>query len=144
MPLARTACWLMSQLEPQQSGPPGLYHRRKHRPAGAGLFDDIPEVAQRDEAKRIYAGLCDRHSERLASCPWLRPVLAGRARWLATSPGARGSAWGKQMRRRKGGKHAQRRYREQDWHPLPSVREARGLAGENPLPAPLDPPRPKL
>lgn len=132
MPLARSACWLVSQLEPQQSGQPGLYRRRRRRPAGAGLFDDIPQQVQRHKAKEIYAELCDRHAERLASCPWLRPVLAGRARWMATNRDARDSEWGKQMRRRKGGKHTQRRYREESRHPLPAVRRAWGLREEEP------------
>ena len=132
MPLARCACWLMSRLEPQQSAPPGLYQRRRRRPAGAGLFDDIPQLAQRDRAKEIYANLCSRHADRLASCPWLRPVLAGRARWIATHPGARDSEWGKRMRRQKGGKQAQRRYREDGWHPLRSVRESWGSSAEKP------------
>ncbi len=129
MPLARCACWLMLQLEPQQVG---LYRRRTRRPAGTGLFDDIPSPIQRDRAEKIFAELCDRHSWRLASCPWLRPVLAGRARWLATHPDAHGSAWGRRMRRRKAGKHTQRRYREEGWHPLPSVRKAWGLPAEGP------------
>ncbi len=129
MPMARCACWLMLHLEPQQAG---LYRRRTRRPAGAGLFDNIPSPIERERAERIYAELCERHCGRLASCPWLRPVLAGRARWLATHPDARGSAWGRRMRRRKAGKHTQRRYREQGWHPLPSVRKAWGLTAERP------------
>jgi len=96
------------------------------------LFDDIPLLAQRDRAKRIYAELCDRHAERLATNPWLRPILAGRARWLATHPDSRGSAWGREMRRRKGGKRVQLRYRKEGWHPLASVRKAWGLAAERP------------
>jgi len=129
--LARAACRLMQLLEPQ---PPdsGLYRRRARRSADAGLFDDIPSLDQRERAKKIYAELCERHSDRLPSCPWLRPVLAGRARWSATHPDARGSAWGRRMRRRKGGKHVQRRYREQGWHPLASVRKAWGLSAKRP------------
>jgi hypothetical protein len=126
MPLAHCACWLLQQLEP----PPGIYRRGPRRPADAGLFDDMPSPRQRDKAEKIYAELCDRHSLRLSSSPWLRPILAGRARWLATHPDTRGSAWGRQMRRRKGGMHTQRRYREQGWHPLPSVRKAWGLTAE--------------
>jgi hypothetical protein len=128
LPMACRACQLIALLEPQKAV--GLYRRERRGTADAGLFDDIPQLAQREKAKEIYAELCDRHSERLATCPWLRPVLAGRARWLATNPGARDSEWGKRMRRRKGGKHTQRRYQDDGWHPLASVRKARGLAGE--------------
>jgi hypothetical protein len=130
MPMARWACSLMLLLEPPQ--PPGLYRRRPWRLASAGLFDDIQPPVQRDRAEKIYADLCERHSDRLPSCPWLRPVLAGRARWLATHPDVRDSAWGRRMRRMKGGKHTQRRYREQGWHPLASVRKAWGLTGDRP------------
>jgi hypothetical protein len=125
MPMAHYACFLLSVLEPE--APAGLYRRNARRLAGVGLFDEIPSLAERDKAKEIYAELCGRHSQRLDSCRWLRPVLAGRARWLATHPDADGSAWGRQMRRIKGGKHTQQRYREQGWHPLPSVRKAWGL-----------------
>jgi hypothetical protein len=140
MPIARWACLLLSLLEPQ--GDIGLYRRRSRRPAISGLFDDIPLLAERDKAKEIYAELCGRHSQRLDSCGWLRPVLAGRARRLATHPEAHGSAWGRQMRRIKGGKHTQRRYREQGWHPLPSVRKAWGLSKDRPhYDTPNPPPR---
>jgi len=125
MPLAQLACVLLSDLEPQESS--GLYRRSARRPAGVGLFDDLPSLAERDKAQEIYAKLCERHSQRLNSCRWLRPVLAGRARWLATHPDANGSAWGRQMRRKKAGKHTQRRYKQQGWHPLRSARKAWGL-----------------
>lgn len=127
MPLARSACSLLLLLEPQPAAAASLYRRRARRPAGAGLFDEIASPIQRERAQQIFAELCARHSARLPSCPWLRPVLAGRARWLATHPDARGSAWGRRMRRQKGGRHAQDRYREQRWHPLTSVRKARGI-----------------
>ena len=127
MPMARCACLLLSLLDPpDNTREAGLYRRRSGHRAG-GLFDDITSSAECAKAKKIYARLCARHSERLASCRWLVPVLAGRARWLATHPEARGSAWGRQMRRKKAGKHTQQRYREQGWHPLASVRKARGL-----------------
>ena len=116
--------------EPPQ--PPGLYRRRSCRPESAGLFDDIPSLTQRGTAEKIYAELCDRHAERLPSCPWLLPILAGRARDLTLRPEAHGSERGRRMRRIKGGKHAQRRYREQGWHPLASVRKAWGLTGDRP------------
>ena len=122
LPVARCACWLLSLLEPQEAN--GLYRRRSRRPTGSGLFDDIPSLIHREQAEKIYSRLCARHSDRLASCPWLRPILAGRARWLATHPEAHGSAWGRQMRRRKGGKQVQKNYRELGWHPLASVRKA--------------------
>lgn len=136
IPIARCACLLLSLLEPQED--PGLYRRNTRRPVGADLFDDIPSPAERDSAKEIYDKLCDRHSYRLAVSPWLRPVLAGRARWLAAHPDTRDSAWGRKMRRIKGGKHTQRRFREQGWHPLASVRKAWGLTGAVPAkdPAP--------
>ena len=89
MPIARCACWLLSLLEPQDDA--GLYRRRSRRPAGSGLFDDIPSQDNRERAEKIYSRLCARHSERLATCPWLRPIVAGRARWLATHPEAHGS-----------------------------------------------------
>jgi hypothetical protein len=131
MPMARCACQLLSLLEPQHNTRNAvLYGRRSRRPTGAGLFDDITSTAERARAKEIFAKLCERHAHRLGSCRWLRPVLAGRARWLATHPEAHGSAWGRQMRRKKAGKHTQRRYREQGWHPLASVRKARGLHSE--------------
>jgi hypothetical protein len=129
LPMAQRACQLMMLLEPREAA--GLYRRRTRRPAGADLFDDIPQPAERDTAKKVYAKLCERHSERLISCPWLRPVLAGRARWMATHP-AHGTAWGRQMRRRKGGKHTQQRYREEGRHPLPAVRNSWGLPEEEP------------
>jgi hypothetical protein len=125
MPMAHWACSLMLLLEPPQAG---LYRRRARRPDGIGLFDDIPSPSERERARQIYAELCERHSERLASRHWLRPILAGRARWQATHPDALGPAWGRRMRRQKGGRHAQDRYREQRWHPLPSVRKARGIS----------------
>ena len=76
---------------------------------------------------RIYDKLCDRHAERLPNCPGLLPILAGRARDLALRPDRHGSEHGRRMRRIRGGKHVQRRYREQRWHPLASVRKAWGL-----------------
>jgi len=137
MPIARLACSLMLLLEPPQ--PPGLYRRRARRPAGAGLFDDIPSLTKRAKAEKIYAELCGRHAERLPSCPWLLPILAGRARDLALRPDAHSSERGRRMRRIKGGIHVQRRYREQGWHPLASVRKAWGLTGEQPNPDPAHP-----
>jgi len=103
--------------------------RRARRPAGAGVFDDIPSLSQRFKAERIHAELCDRQGERLPSCPWLLPILAGGARDQALRSEAHGSERGPRMRRIKGGKHVQRRYREQGWPPLASVCKALGLAG---------------
>ena len=131
MPMARLACSLIQLLEPQRADA-GLYRRRTRRPAGAGLFDDIPSLSLRFKAERTYADLCARHAERLLSCPWLLPILAGRARDLALRPNAHGSERGRRMRRIKGGKHVQRRYREQGWHPLASVRKAWGLTADRP------------
>jgi hypothetical protein len=131
MPMARWACSLIQLLEPQQVVA-GFYKRRSRRPADADLFDDIQSLSQRLKAERAYTELCDRHAERLPSSPWLRPILAGRARDLALRPEAHGSEHGRRMRRVKGGIHVQRRYREQGWHPLPSVRKAWGLSGDRP------------
>jgi hypothetical protein len=131
LPMARAACSLILLLEPQELVA-GLFRRRAARPAGAGLFDDIPSLVQRAKAERVYAELCDRHSLRLPSSHWLLPILAGRARDLALRPNAHGSEQGRRMRRIKGGLHVQRRYREQGWHPLASVRKAWGLTAERP------------
>jgi hypothetical protein len=130
MPIVRWACLLLSLLEPQDDA--GLYRRRSGRPASSGLFDDIPSLAQREKAEKIHAKLCERHSQRLSSCPWLLPILAGRARDLAVRPEAHGSEQGRRMRRIKGGIHVQQRYREQGWHPLASVRKAWGLIANRP------------
>jgi hypothetical protein len=129
MPLARWACSLIQLLEPQQA-PAGLYHRRARRPTGSSPFNDIRSLSQRLKAERTYAELRDRHADRLPSCPWLLPILVGRARDLALHPDAHGTERGRRMRRIKGGKHVQQHYREQGWHPLESVRKAWGLTGE--------------
>jgi hypothetical protein len=131
MPMARVAGSLMLLLEPPETAA-GLYRHRTRRPAGSSPFDDIPSLSQRLRAEMKYSELCKRHAERLSACPWLRPILAGRARDLALRPDAHGSERGRRMRRIKGGKHVQRRYREQGWHPLASVRKAWGLTGEHP------------
>jgi hypothetical protein len=131
MPMARAACSLMLLLEPQQLVA-SLFRRRNRRSQDAGLFDDMPSLVQRDRAQKIYAELCNRHSVRLPSCRWLLPILAGRARDLALRPNAHGSEHGRRMRRIKGGIHVQRRYREQGWHPLASVRKAWGLTADRP------------
>jgi hypothetical protein len=132
MPMGQCACFLLSVLEPE--APAGLYRRNARRLADVGLFDDIPSLAQREKAEKIHAKLCERHSQRLSSCPWLLPILAGRARDLAVRPEAHGSEQGRRMRRIKGGIHVQQRYREQGWHPLASVRKAWGLTSEHPQP----------
>jgi hypothetical protein len=130
MPMARWACSLMLLLEPPEL--PCLYRRRIRRPSNSGVFDDIPSITLRRTAEKIYVELRDRHAERLTSCPWLLPILAGRARDLTLRPEAHGSERGRRMRRIKGGRHTQRRYREQGWHPLASVRKAWGLTGDGP------------
>jgi hypothetical protein len=133
MPMANCACQLLLLLEPQDKpSEPGLYRRRSRQPAGTGLFDDIPSPAERARAEEIYAKLCKRHSDRLATCRWLHPVLAGRARAMATHPEAHGAAWGRRMHRTKGGKHLQDRYRKEGWHPLPQVRSANGWPAKRP------------
>ena len=86
MPMARCACLLLSLLDPpDNTREAGLYRRRSGHRAG-GLFDDISSFAERAKAKEIYAKLCERHSERLATCRWLRPVLAGRAHSFRMPP----------------------------------------------------------
>jgi hypothetical protein len=109
-----------------------LYRRRARSPVDAGLFNDISSADQRSKAEKIFAELCDRQADRLPSSPWLLPILAGRARDLALHPNAHGSERGRRMRRIKGGIHVQRRYREQGWHPLASVRKAWGLTADRP------------
>lgn len=129
--------WLIHSMEPQSIG---MFKRNRQRhSAGHPLFDDLPP-AQRAEAEEIYKRLHDDWSWRVrtgAAQPdtpsnWRKPLLAGVARRLVSNPANRTSAWGKRMRRIKGGKHTQRRYREQGWHPLPSVRKAWGLTAERP------------
>lgn len=93
------------------------------------LFGDLLP-SRRKEAQEIFNRLC--HECWWDPTGWRRPLLAGVARRLARNPSNRSSEWGKRMRRIKGGKHTQRRYREQGWHPLASVRKAWGLTAERP------------
>jgi hypothetical protein len=113
----------------------GLFARRRQRvPAGNSPFADLPP-ARRAEAENLFSQLCERwtrhrESETTAAADlpgWLKPLLVGAARRLVRDPFNRSPEWGRQMRRIKGGKHTQQRYREQGWHPLPSVRKAWGL-----------------
>lgn len=136
--------WLIFCIEPQPQFT-GLFKRgRPRRPKGSNIFDDLPP-AQQAEAQKIFKRLCDdwlwrarEGTARFDKSNWRKPLLAGAARRLSQNPQNRSSEWGKRMRRIKGGKHAQRRYRERGWHPLPSVRKAWGLTGE----APTNPPAP--
>jgi hypothetical protein len=107
MPMARWACSIIQLLEPQPADA-GLYRRRTRLPAGFA-YSFAQQALQRHG---IYDRLW-RHAERLPSCPWLLPILAGRAR--DPCPEAHGFERGRRMRRIKGGKHVQ--HREQGWHP---------------------------
>jgi hypothetical protein len=129
--------WLTYCMEPQWAG---MFERRRpRRPKGSALFDDLPPT-ERAEAQAIFKVLSDEWSWRVrtgkarsaAPSNWRRPLLAGAARRLARNPSQRSSEWGKRMRRIKGGKHTQARYREQGWHPLASVRKAWGLTAGRP------------
>jgi hypothetical protein len=129
--------WLIHSMEPQSTG---LFKRNRPRhPAGHPLFDDL-SPNQRAEAQEIFKRLCEHWSWRVRTgearsagpSNWRKPLLAGIARRLASNSSNGMSAWGKRMRRIKGGKHTQRRYREQGWHPLASVRKAWGLTAECP------------
>jgi hypothetical protein len=129
--------WLIHSMEPQSTG---MFKRNRPRhPTGHHLFDDLSPT-QRAEAQEIFKRLHDDWSWRVrmgeaqsdGASNWRKPLLSGVARRLARNPSNRKSAWGKRMRRIKGGKHVQRRYREQGWHPLASVRKAWGLTAERP------------
>src|SRR5712671_259049 len=110
--------WYIYITERQYSG---LFQRtRQRRPTGSPLFDDLsPDV--RAEAERLFEQLIERWARRdgvegvstIAQSDWRKPILAGAARRLARDPFNRSPEWGRQMRRIKGGKHVQRRYREQ-------------------------------
>jgi hypothetical protein len=128
--------WVIYVKEHQHKG---LFQRlAKRRPKGR-LFDDLaPET--RAEAERLYSQFCERwkghvgsEAEReTAQFNWRRPLLLAAARRMARDPYTRSPEWGRQMRRIKGGKHVQQRYRYQGWHPLASVRKAWGLAFDRP------------
>jgi hypothetical protein len=106
--------WLIYCLEPQWTR---MFKRmRPRRPTGSQLFDDLP-APERAKAQGIFEPLCDQCW--WESTGWRKPLLASVAHRLARDPHNRSSEWGKRMRCVKGGKHAQRRYREQGWHPLP-------------------------
>ena len=129
--------WLIHSTEPQSTG---MFKRtRQRRPKGSALFSELPP-AERAAAQETFDRLCAEWSWRVRTgeaqsagpSNWRKPLLAGAARRLASNPSGRTSAWGKRMRRIKGGKHVQRRYREQGWHPLASVRKAWGLTAERP------------
>jgi len=124
--------WFIYIAERQYSG---LFQRKRQRvPTGSSFFADLPP-ARRAEAENLFKQYCERWARHGALRPtstadlprWLKPLLVGAARRLARDPFNRSSEWGRQMRRTKGGKHVQQRYREQGWHPLPSVRKAWGL-----------------
>jgi hypothetical protein len=113
---------LMYLLEPRREV---IFQRKRPRlPKGSPLFDDLP-LDQRARAQAIFDRLCDQSNRSVSD--WHRPILAGIARRLVLNPYNCSAAWGKKMRRIKGGKHVQQRYREQGWHPLASVRKAWGL-----------------
>ena len=110
---------LISRLEPLDAGP-GMFQRRGPRKRkGSDPFADLPPI-QRVEAGKKFARLCEKWGGNLPS--WRRAILAGNARRLVLQP--QGSAWGKRMRRIKGGVHCQRKYRELGWHPLAEFNQA--------------------
>jgi hypothetical protein len=110
---------LISQLEPQECDP-GMFRRRGPRkPKGSDPFGDLPLI-QRLQAEEIFRQLCAKWTGNLPS--WRRAILVGVARRLTLHPPS--SAWGKRMRRIKGGVHCQRKYREQGWHPLVGFNQA--------------------
>jgi hypothetical protein len=96
--------WLIYLLEPRWAGT--FERKRPRRPKGKPLFDDLP-LNQRARAQAIFNRLCDQSLWSVAD--WHRPILAGVARRLARNPYNCSSAWGKKMRRIKGGIHVQRR-----------------------------------
>lgn len=126
--------WLIYYLEPQR---PGMFERKcPRRQKGELLFDDLPP-AERAEAQETFDKLWQEWSwrVRIGTAPsgtWRKPILVGVARRLARNPSNRSSEWGRRLRRIKGGKHAQQRYKERGWHPLASVRKAWGLRAEQP------------
>jgi hypothetical protein len=104
---------LISQLAPQNADA-GMFRRRGPRkPKGSDPFGDLPFI-QRLQAEERFRQLCDRWAGNLPS--WRRAILVGVARRLTLHPPS--SAWGKRMRRIKGGVHCQRKYKERGWHPL--------------------------
>jgi hypothetical protein len=124
--------WFIYIRERQYSG---LFQRKRQRvPTGSSLFADLPP-ARRAEAENLFNQFCKRWTRhegvrRVSTTEmpaWMKPLLVGVARRLALDPSNRSPEWGRKMRRIKGGKHTQQRYREQGWHPLPSVRKAWGL-----------------
>jgi hypothetical protein len=133
--------WFIYITERQYSG---LFQRKRQRvPTGSSPFADLPP-ARRAEAENLFSHFCkqwtrDKGSGMTAAADlpgWLKPLLVGAARRLARDQFNRSPRWGRQMRRIKGGKHVQRRYRERGWHPLASVRKAWGLIADRPQ-APL-------
>jgi len=129
--------WFIYITERQYSG---LFERqRQRRPTGSSPFADLPP-ARRAEAENLFDHFCKqwtRHEGLGHKSPdempaWMKPLLVGAARRLARDQFNRSPEWGRRMRRIKGGKHTQQRYREQGWHPLPSVRKAWGLIATPP------------
>jgi hypothetical protein len=110
---------LISQLGPQDPDP-GMFRRRGMRkPKGSDPFGDLPPI-QRLQAEEIFRQLCTKWTGNLPS--WRRAILVGVARRLTLHPPS--SAWGKRMRRIKGGVHCQRKYKERGWHPLAEFNQA--------------------
>src|SRR5262249_6560853 len=111
---------------------------KKRSPKGC-LFDDLA-LETRAEAERLYSQFCERWEGHVGSeterkspqFDWRKPLLVAAARRMARDPYTRSPDWGRQMRRIKGGKHVQQRYRKQGWHPLASVRKAWGLTSDRP------------
>jgi hypothetical protein len=103
-----------------QTTPEGLFRRHGSRkPRQSDPFGELP-MAEYLEAERIFNRLCERWAGNMPS--WRRAILNGVSKRLALHPPD--SAWGKRMRRIKGGVHCQRKYLEEGGHPLPTVRQA--------------------
>lgn len=130
--------WLIYETQPQPEWI-GLFARTRERlTGGAGIFSDLPP-RERAQAEQLFERLCKKWAPYAWDLvDWRRPILAGIARRLATHPDNRSPEWGKRMRRIKGGKHVQARYRALGWHPLASVRKAWGLTGAAPRPESKD------
>jgi hypothetical protein len=74
-----------------------IERRRPRKPTGADSFKDMPEPA-RSEARRIFARICEEWDSKRPNWReerWRKPLLVGRARWLATHPPD--SSWGRSM-----------------------------------------------
>lgn len=98
---------------------PGLERYRKPAPPG-GPFSSLPWTRQR-AAEQLLWKWCQKWGTDLP--PWRLAILVARARRLALHP--LNSAWGKQMRCRRGGLAAQEQYRREGVNPTAKATAAR-------------------